>query len=146
MRYVHHEMPEVDFYCFGSETVLDIPDWITDLGYLSDEKLSDAYNRSSIFLVASSEEGFGLTALEAMSCGSVVVSTKNGGVQSFLEDGVNSKLAEIGDSAGLAESCIVILRDRNLLRELSVNAVSASANYSLDVSNSKFEEFLLNLK
>ena len=62
------------------------------LGYLSEEALADAYASSAVFCYPSLEEGFGLPILEAMSVGTIVVTSNV------------SCLPEIaGDSAILAD-------------------------------------------
>lgn len=45
------------------------------LGYLSEEALADAYVHSAVFCYPSLEEGFGLPILEAMSAGTLVVTS-----------------------------------------------------------------------
>lgn len=45
------------------------------LGYLSEQALADAYATSAVFCYPSLEEGFGLPILEAMSVGTIVVTS-----------------------------------------------------------------------
>jgi glycosyltransferase involved in cell wall biosynthesis len=45
------------------------------LGYLSEAALADAYRDSTVFCYPSLEEGFGLPVLEAMSAGTIVVTS-----------------------------------------------------------------------
>ena len=52
-------------------------------------ELVNEYNKNKFFICSSRFEGFGLTPAEAMSCGSLVLTTDNGGVNSFIEDGVS---------------------------------------------------------
>ncbi|PFG17463.1 glycosyltransferase involved in cell wall biosynthesis [Propionicimonas paludicola] len=49
----------------------------------SRELLVSIYQRSRVFFCVSEQEGFGLTPVEATLCGSAVVSTNNGGVDSY---------------------------------------------------------------
>lgn len=63
-------------------------DWIKD-----DSLLSDLYSVSDIFLMPSNQETFGMMAIEAMSCGTFVLSIKSPG--SALEEIINSPKAGI---------------------------------------------------
>jgi glycosyltransferase involved in cell wall biosynthesis len=53
-------------------------DWsgVEKLGYVSDEDLVKIYNLASVYVQPSFYEGFGLPVLEAIECGTPVVSTK----------------------------------------------------------------------
>lgn len=50
-------------------------EYIHYLGYLSDDELVEVYNRSSLFVYPSFYEGFGLPPLEAMACGTPVITS-----------------------------------------------------------------------
>lgn len=80
-------------------------------------KLSNLYASSQVFLCASDFEGFGLPALEAMASGSVVVSTENGGVESF---GMRSAVfVPRGDAVRLSQAALDTLDNPALLEQLS---------------------------
>jgi len=57
---------------FKKKYIIKEFEWITD-----DAFLSGLYQASDIFLMPSSQEAFGLMAIEAMSCGKMVLSTLN---------------------------------------------------------------------
>ena len=61
--------------------------------------LPSLLKRADLFLLASTEESFGLSALEAMSCGLPVVAPKVGGVPEVVTDGVTGWLAAPDDRA-----------------------------------------------
>jgi glycosyltransferase involved in cell wall biosynthesis len=60
--------------------------------------------RSAVFVVSSRWEGFCNALVEAMACGTPVVSTRCDGPREILEDGRHGKLADIGDPAALAHA------------------------------------------
>ncbi|EYB67708.1 group 1 glycosyl transferase [Deinococcus phoenicis] len=69
---------------------------------------------SDLFLLPSSNESFGLAALEAMSCEVPVVAARAGGVPEVVEDGVTGFLAPVGDVDAMADAALRVLRDRDL--------------------------------
>jgi N-acetyl-alpha-D-glucosaminyl L-malate synthase BshA len=77
---------------------------------------------ADVFALASSEESFGLSALEAMSCATPVVATRVGGVAEVVEDGVQGLLVRADDLEGYAERLRRLILDRPLARKLGTAA------------------------
>ena len=69
---------------------------------------------SDLFLLPSSNESFGLAALEAMSCEVPVVASNAGGIPEVVEHGVNGFMCAVGDVDGMADHALKILRDRDV--------------------------------
>jgi N-acetyl-alpha-D-glucosaminyl L-malate synthase BshA len=57
------------------------------------DALPEVLAQADVFALSSSEEAFGLSALEAMSCGTPVVATRVGGVSEVVDDGITGLLA-----------------------------------------------------
>ncbi|MDP9762725.1 MULTISPECIES: N-acetyl-alpha-D-glucosaminyl L-malate synthase BshA [Deinococcus] len=79
-----------------------------------------------LFLLPSSNESFGLAALEAMACEVPVVAARAGGVPEVIEDGVTGFLTPVGDVDMMADAALRILRDRELYTQLGTNARRAA--------------------
>jgi N-acetyl-alpha-D-glucosaminyl L-malate synthase BshA len=77
---------------------------------------------ADVFVLSSSDESFGLSALEAMSCGTPVVATKVGGVAEVVEDGVTGLLAEPDDLDGFAANLSLLLGDRKRAQAMGAAA------------------------
>ncbi len=75
-----------------------------------------------VFVLTSSSESFGLSALEAMSCGTPVVATRAGGVAEVVEHGVSGLLSDIDDLDGFAANLSALLFDRDRARTMGENA------------------------
>lgn len=69
---------------------------------------------SDLFLLPSSQESFGLAALEAMACGVPVVASKVGGLPEIIEDGVTGFVRALDDVDGMADRGVALLTDRDL--------------------------------
>jgi glycosyltransferase involved in cell wall biosynthesis len=67
-------------------------DRITVLEMVSESALIDLYRSSSLFLFTSEQEGLGIAAMEAMACGTPVISTRSGGPETYIRDGKNGFL------------------------------------------------------
>lgn len=94
-------------------------DFITFTGRIPDEDFSTYYARSTMAVVPSIYEGFGLPAGEAMACRVPVISTTGGALPEVVGDA--GVLVRPGD-AGVLEKAIVDLLDHPEKRERLANA------------------------
>ncbi len=83
-------------------------------GYVTDRELPYFYRRARAFVLPSKFEPFGMTALEAMACGTPVVATNLGGLARFLEDGRDALLVDPSRTAELAAAILRAATDREL--------------------------------
>lgn len=96
----------------------------------SDERVSYLYANCGVFVQTSHHEGFGLPILEAMACGAPVVTTKAEGNEEFCFNEHNCVLVDKGDSAGVMNGIIRIMKDRDFAEHLSRNAVQTAQQYN----------------
>jgi len=83
-----------------------------DVFFLGEQEFPEnIYACADLFLLPSEEESFGLSALEAMSCGVPVIATDIGGLPELVEHGKTGYLFPVGDIDGMARAAITLLRD-----------------------------------
>ncbi|CUU04023.1 N-acetyl-alpha-D-glucosaminyl L-malate synthase BshA [Candidatus Kryptobacter tengchongensis] len=86
------------------------------------EALHEILCSADIFLLPSQMESFGLSALEAMSCGIPVIATNVGGIPEVVLHGETGYLTEVGNVERMASYVIELLEDENKYREFSEKA------------------------
>ena len=94
---------------------------INSLGYVAEADLPALYNAAAVLAFPSSYEGFGLPALEAMSCGTPVLAGRAGALPEIV--GAAGVLADPSDVHALAREIVSLLDDsgrRSRLRELGL--------------------------
>ncbi|GLI34553.1 glycosyltransferase family 4 protein [Desulforhabdus amnigena] len=98
------------------------------LGVIDDRDVNEWYNKVSVVVIPSVFEGFGLNAIEAMSCGTPVIATDVDGLRDVVEDGVSGRLVPYNDVEGLRGCVLDLLRndlERQQLAENGKNRVKA---------------------
>ncbi len=94
-----------------------------------------------LFLLPSEQESFGLVALESMAYGVPVVASTVGGIPEVVEDGVCGYLSPCGDIAGMTDSALKILTNKELHKSMSVKASERAKKYfSADRIVPQYEE------
>lgn len=81
---------------------------------------------SDLFVLPSSNESFGLAALEAMSCEVPVVAARAGGIPEVVEDGITGFLSPVGDVDHMADQALRVLRDRDVYTRMGQAARMAA--------------------
>ncbi|MGH9289579.1 MAG: glycosyltransferase family 4 protein [Acidimicrobiales bacterium] len=113
MSRVKRAVPGLEVVAFGARPAEHVlPDWITYVTRPSPGQLvDDIYNTSRVFVCTSWVEGFGLANVEAMACGSALVTTDNGGARDYARHGQTALVAPCGEAGALSEHVIALLDD-----------------------------------
>ena len=109
---------------------LGCDDAVTWAGRQPQEELSQYYSRMDIVLMPSRSEGFGLTAIEAMAHGCVVVASDIGGLPEVVRDGVCGLLHRSEDVKDMAEKICSLIASSELYRSLQKNALQHVQKFS----------------
>ncbi|MBM4425238.1 MAG: glycosyltransferase family 4 protein [Chloroflexi bacterium] len=115
---VHVEFPRLRLVIAGDEplpatqalaTQLGVDSWVDFAGHVSIDHLVQLYQRATLFVFPSLQEGLGISILDAMACGLPVISTRCGGPQGIVENGVTGLLIPNNDEAALTQSICELL-------------------------------------
>ncbi len=88
---------------------------------ITDEELANIYRQSTAMLITSQQEGLSIAGLEAMACGTPVISTRCGGPEMFIRDGENGYLGE-SDGDDLGQKALYLLEDQIARNNMSIKA------------------------
>jgi D-inositol-3-phosphate glycosyltransferase len=108
---------------------LGLADRVRFLGPQRQDRLPLFYAAADATVMPSHYESFGMVALEAMACGTPVVASRVGGLQSTVRDGWTGYLVPEGDSVALADRLRVLLEDRATRDRLGREAVRWAAEH-----------------
>lgn len=89
-------------------------------GYIADEEMTDLYRAAGVFALPSRYEPFGMTAIEAMACGTPTVVTVHGGLHEAIEFGLHALYADPKRPEEFAAQMAMPLRYPKLRERLSI--------------------------
>lgn len=113
-------------------------------GVLNDDELAACLRDSHILVVPSSYEGFGIAYLEGMGFGLPAIATTRGAAGEIVKSGVNGYLIDPEDSQGLGNHLRQLIKDRQLLVELSLRARQRYLEHpTWDQTGARVRNFLL---
>jgi glycosyltransferase involved in cell wall biosynthesis len=106
--------------------------------YMPASELRRRLQTLDLFVLPSHQEGLCIAALEAMSCGCPVISTRCGGPEEYVVDGETGFLVNFNPEK-MADSIARILADRGLRESLAIGARQmVQTNYTRDKAESVF--------
>lgn len=99
-------------------------------GYISDRELIQLYNLCRLFVFPSWQEGFGLPALEAMSCGAVVIGSNTSSLPEVI--GLESAMFDPFKVESIATKMQQALNDEVFRAEVRAHGLKQAQNFSWD--------------
>lgn len=116
-------------------TDLGIKDKLVLTGYVTEDELVLLYNAAKLYVFPSLHEGFGLPALEAMSCGTATIGSSTTSVPEVI--GRADALFDPTNSLAIASAIERVVSDDDFNASLRLHALEQSAKFSWDASARK---------
>lgn len=120
-----HVIPRDLIEKLGLKSEIDI------IGYISDEKKADLFQKAALLLWPSLYEGFGLPLLEAMASGTPIVTTRGLAMEEVVADA--SVLVDPLDPEDIAQGAISILSDQDKSDTLISKGLVRSKDFSREL-------------
>jgi mannosylfructose-phosphate synthase len=96
---------------------LNLTDRVVFRDYIEDDELADYYRLADVFALSSRYEPFGMTAVEAMACGTPAVVTTEGGLWEHLTWGLEALYANPFDPEAYGHAICQILQHRRVAEQ-----------------------------
>lgn len=148
---VHGKHPDVELIVVGDGSLkvlmqqqareLGVADSIKWAGRQHQSELYKWYGKMDIVLMPSRSEGFGLTAIEAMANGCVVIASNTGGLPEVVKDGKVGLLHQPESIDDMVDSLYKLLEDKMTFNQLKENSIDYVSEFSFD----KYSKLLNNL-
>jgi len=142
IKALSEKYPQLRCVLFGTDRPDVLPANCTFYHRPSRRKIASIYSSTRIWMSTSYREGFCLPCLEAMSCGSVAVSTDNLGVRDMVTDNVNGYIVPVADEDMLLARTEKLLNDPALRMQMAELALQKSRSFSWEVSADRFESLI----
>lgn len=116
------------------------------VGRQNQAALEAYYDKIDILLMPSRSEGFGLTAIEGMARGCVVVASDVGGLPEVVKNLEVGLLHTSEDVQDMSDCILKLLDDREMLAELSANAIKYVERFRFENYSLLFNDLYKKLK
>jgi glycosyltransferase involved in cell wall biosynthesis len=116
------------------------------LGSLPNNALPAFYNFIDCFVLPSLFEAFGITLIEAMSCGKPVIASNIGGIPEIIDSENNGILVEAGNYILFKEAIVRMINDKNMRLNFGQSArQKVVENFTIERTYRELKDFYANL-
>ena len=113
---------------FATVQQLELEPYVHFTGYVADEDLPALYNGADLFVFPSLYEGFGLPVLEAMACGTPVITSNTSSLPEVAGDA--ALLVDPHDVEAIAAAMHRVLTDPDLARKLRKKGLARASQFT----------------
>ncbi|MFA5800897.1 MAG: glycosyltransferase family 1 protein [Thermoleophilia bacterium] len=106
--------------------------WVILLDFITDEELIALYNGADVFLYPSLYEGFGMPVLEAMACGTPVITTSAGSIPEVAGDA--ALFVDPMDPEEIAHSILNIISNIDIRNKLIEKGLEQAKKFSWETT------------
>lgn len=110
---------------------------------ISDEELAKLYSNSHIQITASVAESFPLPPLEAMACGTAVITTPYG-TEDYAIDGYNALIVKPNNKSELINAILELIHNEKKRDQIAKNGIITASKFNYKDQAKKWSELLRN--
>ena len=151
MPFVLQELPNVKLLIVGDgrekivlreqAKALHVSHAITWAGLQPKESLKSYYAQMDVVIIPSRFEGFGLTAIEAMSYAIPVIASRVDGLMEIIEGEHSGMLVDCSDSSDLSSAVVSLLQNNEKRKIIGINGYNrVKATFSYNIYQKKIAE------
>lgn len=100
------------------------------IGSIPKVKLRDFYAQSSVFVLPTLADSFGLVTLEAMACGVPVIVTENSGSQEVVREGKDGYIIKIREAEAITNYLNIFYHNPELRNQMGMSAYIQSRHFT----------------
>lgn len=139
IKVVKEKYPDLEVTVFGQRKVeIDLEN-VLFFEKPNRNELEKIYSEADIFVFPSREEGWGLTVIEAMSCGCAVVGTNVGCIQDIGIQNQTALISAPQDINSLANNICRLVENESMLINISNNGYQKASKLTWENATSQFE-------
>lgn len=107
---------------------MNLDDWVVLLGFIPEHELVALYNGAAVFVYPSLYEGFGMPVLEAMACGTPVITSSAGSIPEVA--GVAALFVDPKNPEEIAHAILQIITDAELRNRMIEQGLEQAKRFS----------------
>lgn len=146
IRRLQKQYPDLRVIGFGAQVLpaeLEVPDCVEYYMCPDQALIPELYRQTDCWVIPSSAEGFGMPGIESMASHCPLVSTRCGGPEDFVREGVNGYLVDVGDDEAMADRVSKVLDlDDDSWESMSNASYEIAQEFNWDRSAEKLEAAL----
>lgn len=143
LKVLKDKYPDLKVYMFGtSEPTEEIPGLVRFIRDASQEQTIQIYNNVSVFMCSTINEGYGLTAMEAMACGAAVASSDYEGIHEYGVNGVNCLLSPVRDINAMVDNVSRLFDDDMLRYSIANQGMKSLEKFDWEFAFRQFKEVI----
>lgn len=147
-KIVHQKFPDWELHLYGEGElknlyISEIKKQFLDKTIFIHEPTShidNAYKESSIFILTSRYEPFGLVIPEAMSCGIPCIAFKCAGPMNIIDDQINGLLIDNGNIQKFADAICYLIENKQIRKTMGQKAIEKAQFYDIQNIMPKWKE------
>lgn len=138
IRLLLEKIPDLRVIAFGKIPALpqwDLPKCVEYSASPTQELIPKLYRQADCWVITSVAEGFGMPGIEAAASHCPIVTTRCGGPDDFVREGVNGHFVDVGDSEAMAAAIERVLNlDDGDWRQMSKASYDIAKEFDWDHS------------